>query len=223
MTTGPGCWECGPVTAAEGPGRDHYRWHQHRRELPCPKSLAEAAWWNAEQNRGRPLPLWRLRPLHQCGTADQAAAPSEAHYGWHRYHRTTPCPKSRAEAAWQRAEKHAQRPLPDWPETYQPRDGIYLCGPAGTARRPGVGHYQQHHRRGEAACPAALAERAMAEAARDGRGDGYQYAPHKVVYECGPAALADVASEGHYQWHRRRREPACGRALAEKRRYQNSR
>ena len=217
-----GGYECGGIDQAAQPSRNHYQWHHDQEELPCPKSLAEAAWRNAELRKGEPIPNWRYQQTHECGGAEQAKEPSEAHHGWHRYHRTRPCPKSRAEHAWQRAEKREKRPLPDYPQHYQPQSPHYQCGTAEQATAPGTGHYKWHYNNGTRPCPKSRAERAWAEAQRNGQPatDGHRYKPLAAAHECGQAHEATEPSEAHYQWHRRRNEPPCPKSLAEKGHYQ---
>ena len=61
---------------------------------------------------------------HICGEAAQAATANRAHYQWHRYHQTTPCPKARAEATHYAASREGRGEEYE----YRPRAAKHECG-----------------------------------------------------------------------------------------------
>ena len=109
--------------------------------------------WDGAQTPPPPEPSGH--PPHECGQADEATEPSAAHYQWHRYHRTIPCPKSLAE----NGHYHAIRNGRGDGYEYAPRPGArwsYECGTAEQCETATTGHYQWHQDRGETACPLAV-------------------------------------------------------------------
>ena len=230
----PPTHECGQADEATEPSAAHYGWHHHRGETPCPKSRAEVAHYQAiREGRGEGYAYGRrATAAHICGEAEEAAEPGTAHYGWHRNRGETPCPKSRAENAWARAERRAGHPLPH--HDYQPRPHLrgraskadHECGQAHEGTEPSGAHYEWHRYHRTEPCPKSRAEAAHYDAARRGRGDGYEYRPQGTAaakHECGEADQATEASQAHYQWHRYHRTEPCPKSLAESNRYQANR
>ena len=148
---------------------------------------------------------------------EDATAPGHGHYIQHRKRGEEPCPKSRAEHNWATAEKRAGHPLPDYRyRQRRPRRTDWECGTTEQAEEPDNRHYEWHRRRGEEPCPKSRAEKGHHEAIRRGRGDGYRYKPHGKPHKCGTAEQAGEPNKAHAEWHRRRGETPCPKALAER-------
>ena len=135
-------YDCGEAEDRKEPSRDHFMRHIDDGTKPCPKSMEENEWWRAERRAGRPLPDWepiqgyRSPGMYTCGDTNEREFAVEAHYNHHINLGEVPCPKSRAEAAWKRAERRAGYPLPDWEPkrikwfapTYLYRIVFHTCG-----------------------------------------------------------------------------------------------
>lgn len=212
-------YRCGEAADALVPCRKHYRWHKYWGTTPCPKSLFERRWWEAEKREGRSLPDGPP-PSHNHICGDIASVPNEAHYIWHRSRsqRTTPCPKSVEERAWRRAELRAGRPLPEWkrPSRVSPP---HICGDAESASGASEAHYRWHLYRKETPCPAAVAERRWLTAERtagkplEREEAAAMSAPRR--YECGDVGDYREPFWGHYAQHRRRGEEPCPKSKKE--------
>ena len=153
----PATHRCGGAEDRERASKTHWMRHWRKKEKPCPKALAEAAWAEAERRAGEPLPDWapRRAAFYECGGAGERTAASNSHYRWHRWRGEKPCPKSLAEAAWAEAARVAGEPLPDW----EPRkEAHHECGGAEARKQASSAHYLWHRRRGEEPCPKARAE-----------------------------------------------------------------
>ena len=107
----------------------------------------------------------RSRHSHVCGSADDALAPTTAHWKWHRRRRIPLCDRARAEKAWDTAVRKAGHPLPDY--RYRRRNNVHqppgpvpiVCGPVEAAEGPSSKHWWLHYKKGEPQCGRALAEK----------------------------------------------------------------
>ena len=203
--------------------------------MPCPKSLKQVAWLNAERKAGHPLPdfQWQARtePVYVCGSADDVVSPGCGHYEWHRYRNQKPCLKSMAEKAWYQAEVRAGCSLPDYQPFSRPARNIrpaetkrsartYICGDADEATSPDGSHYEWHRRHKTPACDKSKKERAWYQAELKAGHPLFDYqwqARNDCAsnYVCGPADEATGPYVSHYRWHRRQGINACGKSKAE--------
>ena len=217
-------YECGEAEDATGPNGAHIAWHRYKGTPACGKSLKESAWHRAERKSGHPIEDYDYRPVYlgdyECGEAEDATGPSTKHYRWHKRNGTEPCGLSIKENRWQRAERKAERAVPDYKMTR--RVGDYVCGTAEDRERPSGAHAGWHYKRGEKPCEKALAETAWYGAVRRAGGavPDFEYVPLAAQHICGEAEDATGPNGNHSGWHRHNGTPVCGKAKREAAWYQ---
>ena len=208
---------CGSAEDATGPSSKHYSWHRKQGTAQCDKAKAEMSWMGAERRAGNSIPdyVYKRRVEYECGPTEAATAPGSSHMGWHRYNKTTPCGKSRKEAAWYDAERKAGHSLEDY--EYRPKYmGDYECGETAEATHPSLNHRAWHKRKGTEPCGKSKAEAAWYDAERKAGRSLPNWQPQQpVFYECGSRDDAERPGQGHYYWHRWNGTEQCGKALEE--------
>ena len=142
---------CGDKSKAVKPSMAHISWHKRRGTAPCGRARKEASLYQLRRQYGPGWEPVRNMDGYQCGTAEDAGAPSSAHYAWHRRQGEEPCGK----AIREHSLVGVLRRLGEIPEGYEPvsnHRGGYECDSEEAATVPSTAHYEWHRRQGDEPC-----------------------------------------------------------------------